>query len=259
MKNLLKEKLLKGEKCIGTFYVMGGSTAVEALSYADMDFMIIDTEHGPYDIESSQEFIRTAKLSGMTPCARVKDHSRTSILKMLDIGAEALIIPCIETVEEVKKIVQYGKYFPLGRRGVALGRAAGFGYKPFATENGLTGYFETCNRETMLIPQCETLGVLENIEEIAQIEGVDGIFIGPYDLSVALGKPGQFGDAEFKNAVDRVNKAVHAAGKFLFTFTGSVADTKRYFEEGIDAVTISTDIKLYIAAMKKTVEDIRQR
>ena len=255
MKNSIKTTMQNGEKILGTFFEIGGSTAVECLGLAGLDFLIIDTEHGPFDVESAMDFMRAAELRKITPLVRVKDTSRPSILKMLDIGAKGLIIPCVHTVEEVKKLVEYGKYFPLGQRGFAPARSAGFGFEPFAKD--IADYFETCNRETMIIPQCETLDCLDNIEEIAAIEGVDGIFIGPYDLSVALGKPAQFGDPDMINAVARVLKACKKAGKFSFIYAGKPEQAQKHFADGFDGVAYSMDSIVYINAFRQLINELK--
>ena len=255
MKNLLKEKMLKGENVIGTFFQLGGSTAVECLGISGLDFFIIDTEHGPFDVESSMDFIRTAELQSITPFARIKDVSRPSVLKMLDIGAKGIIVPCVETVEQVKNLVEWSKYYPLGKRGFFTARPAGYGFYDFA--KNIDGYFKTCNEETLLIPQCETMSFLENIEEIVNINGVDGIFIGPYDLSIGMGKPAQFSDPEFLQAVSEVKKACKDAGKFSFIYTGSNNEAKRYFDEGFDGVAVNFDAAIFINAYKTIINEIK--
>jgi len=159
MKNELKAKMLAGEKALGTFFELGSATAVECLGLAGMDYIIIDTEHGPFDPDRALEFVRTAKLYNTTPLVRVQEISRAAILKMLDIGAMGLVIPNVNTVEEAEKIVEYGKYMPLGKRGVANTAGSGFWYEDYA-RHGLPAYFETSNRESLLLPQCETLGCL---------------------------------------------------------------------------------------------------
>jgi 4-hydroxy-2-oxoheptanedioate aldolase len=255
MKNLLKEKMMKGEKAVGTFFELGGNTAVECLGLTGLDFLIIDTEHGPFDIESSMDFIRTAELRNITALARIKDITRPSVLKMLDVGAKGLIVPCVETVEQVKDLVQWAKYYPVGKRGFFMARPAGYGYESFA--QNVDEYFRICNEETLLIPQCETMGCLENIEEIVNIEGVDGIFIGPYDLSIGMGKPAQFSDPEFTQALARILKACKEAGKFSFIYTGSNAAAKQYLADGFDAVAVSMDAAVYINAYIALVSEIK--
>ena len=109
MKNTVKDKITAGEKAVGIFYELGGSAVVEALGLGGLDFFIIDTEHGPYDVESARDAVLAAGAHTISPFVRVKDATRASILKMLDIGAQGLIIPAIESVDEVRKIVEYGK------------------------------------------------------------------------------------------------------------------------------------------------------
>lgn len=257
MENLLKKKLLAGQKGVGTFFEIGGANAVECLAVSGLDFFIIDSEHGPFSPESAADLVRAACLRNITPFARVQDCTRPSVLKMLDIGVQGLIVPCVNTVEEVHNLVDYAKYYPVGNRGVMWGRDAIWGEADYAS-HGLTDYFETCNRETLLIPQCETAGCLANIEEIAAIEGVDGIFIGPFDLSVALNAPGQFGTEAFSAAIDRILKACKAAGKFAMIYTGDAAGTRANFAKGFDAAAVSLDTKFYVSAFRSLLHDIRE-
>jgi 4-hydroxy-2-oxoheptanedioate aldolase len=254
-KNAMKAKMRSGEKVLGTFFEMGGGTAVECLGLAGLDFFIIDTEHGPFDVESAVEFIRAAGPYSISPLVRVKDATRSSILKMLDIGAQGLIVPCIRTADEVKQLVEYGKYYPLGRRGFAATRVASFGFNPLMTD--LEAWFARSNEETMIIPQCETSECLDSIGEIAAIEGVDGIFVGPYDLSVALGKPGRFDDPECVAAVDRILRACRAAGKFSFIYTGDANATKKYFADGFDGVACGMDTMFCVNAYKNLITNAK--
>ena len=256
MKNKLKEKMLSGGKVLGTFFQLGGNTAVECLGISGLDFFIIDTEHGPFDVETSMDFIRTAELRNITPLVRVKDVSRPSILKMLDVGAKGLIVPCVDTVEQVRNLVEWSKYYPMGKRGFFTARPAGYGFEEYA--QNLDNYFKVCNDETLLIPQCETMGFLNNIEEIVNIEGVDGIFIGPYDLSIGMGKPAQFNDPEFLQAVARVLKACKDAKKFSFIYTGDNLSAKKYFTQGFDGVAVNFDAAIFINAYRAIIKEIKE-
>jgi 2-keto-3-deoxy-L-rhamnonate aldolase RhmA len=110
----------------------------------------------------------------------------------------------------------------------------------------------------MLIPQCETLGCLESIEEIVSIEGVDGIFVGPYDLSIAMGIPGQFDNPDFKKALDRVRNACKKSNKPIFIFTGSIEAAKSYIKEGYNGIAYNLDTAVYISAFKKAIEHIKE-
>ncbi|MDR1874812.1 MAG: 4-hydroxy-2-oxovalerate aldolase, partial [Synergistaceae bacterium] len=130
MKNLMKSRIQRGERVVGTFFELGGTTAVECLGLTGLDFFIIDTEHGPFDVESAIEFVRAAGAYSITPLVRVKDATRPSVLKMLDVGAQGLIVPNIHTADEVRQLVEYGKYYPKGRRGFAATRVVDFGFNP---------------------------------------------------------------------------------------------------------------------------------
>lgn len=257
MENTFLKKVQAGTHCLGTISFLTTGNAVEALSYTGLDFIIIDAEHGTVETETVEGLVRAAKLHGLTPFVRVKDCSRPAILKMLEAGAHGLVIPQIRTVGEVKDLVSYAKYFPVGMRGVSVGINGGYGYEPFAS-HGLQNYFDVCNRETLIFPQCETKECLEHIEEIVDIGGIDGIFIGPYDLSVALGKPGIFDTAEFQFAVERIYTAVRAAGKIAIMYTVNPGDVSGYFRRGFQAVTLGTDIKLMISLLRKEVEKIKK-
>ena len=159
------------------------------------------------------------------------------------------------TVEEARQVVEYGKYYPLGCRGVAFGRDAGWGYASHAT-GSMDDYFTICNRETMLIPQCETVGCLEHIEEITAMDGVDGIFVGPFDLSIALGHPGEFNAPVVHDAILRVQAACKRSGKLSIIFTGSAAASRQRFAEGFDSVTLGMDSLFYVEMYKNLVADV---
>lgn len=256
MKNLLKEKLEHGEKPIGTFFELGSPSVVEALGRTGLDFVILDNEHGPFEAESTRDFIRAAENGGLCPLARVRESSRPAVLKLLDVGAQGLVIPDVHSVEQVKELISYAKYAPLGRRGFCPSRKDGWGFDEAAAQS-VAGQMAYWNQETLLIPQCETLGALEHIEEIAALDGVDGIFIGPFDLSISMGIPGQFDTPEFQAALRRILDACHAAGKFCIYFTVNAAAVAESFRQGFDALTYSLDASVLIQAYRDILSGIR--
>lgn len=252
MKNLVKAKLDAGERVLGTFFHSGSEVLAECLGYAGLDYFIIDTEHGPMDAQSSVNVIRAAKLAGCTPFARVADSSRAHILKMLEAGAMGIIIPNVRSADEVREIVRHGKYYPRGERGIATTPGNQYWTQPWAF--GIDNYLGTSNNETMLIPQCETRECLEAIEEVAAIDGVDGIFVGPADLSAALGRPGDFSNPEFNEAIDRILAACKAAGKPAFIWSGNEEDTQRRFEQGFNSVTYALEAVVMMNAFRELVQ-----
>lgn len=255
MNNALKAKLQNGEKPIGMFFDTASEYIMECLGRTGLDFVIIDNEHSPIEAETSARLIRIAELSGLTPLCRVRDSSRPAILKLLDVGAQGLIIPNVHTVEQVRDIISYARYYPIGQRGFCPSRKDGWGFDGLGSVPETMEHF---NRETLIIPQCETVGALEHIEEIAAIDGVDGIFVGPFDLSISMGIPGDFANPVFRAALTRIINACRAAGKWCIFFTGSVEGVADGFARGFDGMAYSLDAAVFIEAVKERVERARQ-
>ena len=249
MENRVLEKFHAGDKSLGTFTHLLSAPAIEALAYTGLDYVIIDMEHSPIAAEHAAELVGVAAGAGLAPFVRVDAIERSPVLKMLDAGAAGLIVPGLETAEEAKRLVEYAKFAPLGNRGYCPTRDGGWGMAECYSE-GLTGYMERANANTLLLPQCETASCLENIDAICALEGVDGIFIGPYDLSIALGIPGQFGDARHIAAVARILEACHSHGKPAVMFCGTAEAAKGYFAQGFDSVAMSLDIDVLAGAFR---------
>ena len=174
----------------------------------------------------------------------------------LDVGAEGIIIPGLKTREEAEKIVEYGKYTPLGSRGFCPTRVCEFGYGD-AFANGILEYTRKTNEETMLIPQCETLECLADIENIVSVEGISGIFIGPFDLSLAMGIPAQFDRPEFKEAIMKVLTVCHEKNKPVFIFAPNKETARLRLEQGFDSVTVNGDLNVMTEAYMEIVKSIR--
>lgn len=254
MENTVLQKFQKGLPSLGTFTAIGNPLAVESLRYTGLDYVIVDTEHSPAGIESAAAQIAAAQGAGLTALARANEISRTAVLRLLDVGAQGVVVPCVETVDEVRQLIQYAKFTPLGNRGFCPTRDGGWGYAAHAAS--IPAYMETCNREALLLPQCETVGCLEHIDEIVALEGVDGIFVGPFDLSIALGYPGEFDAPAVREAIARVQAACRRHGKLSMIFTGNAAASRQRFAEGFDSVTLSMDTLLYVEMYKNLVEDV---
>ena len=174
---------------------------------------------------------------------------------MLDIGARGLIVPQIQNVEEVKELVSHAKFPPLGKRGYCPNRTTGWGADDWSKD--VRAYMDECNRRCKLIPQCETRGALEQIEEIAALPGVDGIFIGPCDLSIDLGIPLEFDNPVLIRAIERILKACRDNGKESYIFAGNMTDAVKWARFGFDSVTYSLDASVFIGAFQALVEQFR--
>lgn len=252
MKNLWKEKIERGEKTVGSFFECGSTAVIEMMGMTGLDYVVIDTEHGPFEAEGVGEFVCAAERHHLTPIARVKDISRPAILKLLDVGCKGLIIPQVHSLDDVKKVVEYGKYYPLGERGVAGERANGFTYN---MGGSLDDWFRIANEETLLIPQCETVDCLNNIDSIVRLDGISGIFVGPYDLSTAMGIPGQFDSPDFLKAIQKVVGACHATGKFCVTYCDNAKKARQYFSMNFDSAAIGLDICVLVEGYRQIVRE----
>lgn len=243
------------ETSFGTFFELGGRGAMEALSRAGLDYVIIDTEHGCLSVETTADMIVAAERGGLLPYVRIGDIRRPNVLRMLDIGARGLIVPNIRSADEVRQLVEYAKFPPLGNRGYCPNRTTGWGADEWSKD--VFGYMEECNRRCKLIPQCETREALEQIEEIAAIDGVDGIFIGPCDLSIALGIPLEFDSPVLLAACERVLAACRRYGREAYIFAGNMTDAVKWAKKGFDSVTYSLDASVLIGAFRELSDRFR--
>lgn len=257
MTNTLKKKITSSEKTLGTFMEMGGGGTIECLARGGFDYLIVDAEHGPFSVETTAMHINAAEESGITPLVRICEISRSNVLRMLDVGAKGLIIPNVDSVNQVHEIIRHAKFAPVGQRGYCPTRTSCWGADTWAADG--KAYMERCNNETLIIPQCETLGAYENIDEILAVEGVDGIFVGPCDLSIAMGIPFEFDSPILKKAITHVLNACKKANKFSFIFAGNPEVAREYFDLGFDSVTYSLDASIFVKACNQAVLDCKSK
>ena len=241
---------------MGTFFELGGRGAMEALCRSGLDYVIIDTEHGCFSEETAADLILAAERGGLLPYVRIGDIRRPYVLRMADIGARGLVVPNIRSAAQVRELVSYAKFPPLGNRGYCPNRTSGWGFDGWAQDT--VGYMAACNDRLKLIPQCETAEALEQIEEIAAIDGVDGIFVGPCDLSIALGIPLQFDNPLLTDAIERILAACQSHGKEAYIFAGNMPDALKWARRGFDSVAYSLDAGVYIQAWQSVVTDLRE-
>ena len=185
-KNNLKEALKEGKNVFGPFMKFTDPAVVEIMGFAGFDFVIIDAEHGPISMQNAQNMIRAAEIVNITPVIRVGNNDEALILRALDIGAQGIEIPQINSSSDAVRAVKSVKYSPQGERGVCR-------YVRAANYSSLDKfkYFKSANEETMIIAHIEGVEGINNLDEILSVPGMDVIFIGPYDLSQSLGIPGE--------------------------------------------------------------------
>lgn len=198
MKNL-KRRLKSNKVSIGSWITLGNISIAEIMAKIGFDWLAIDMEHSVITIERCQQLIQVIELSGVVPLVRVGKNDPLFIKRVMDAGAHGVIVPMINTRSEAIKAVEAVKYPPLGRRGVGLARAQGYGLE-------FEKYRNWVNRESIVIVQIEHIDAVNNLEEILSVDGIDGFIVGPYDLSASLGKPGNFNDSGFLKALKKIKE-----------------------------------------------------
>lgn len=253
MKKLLAEKTFAVGSLVNSF----DPSVIEVMAAADLDFVFIDTEHGPFDNETLVGFIRTCELVGFTPVVRIGDMTHKEIQRVTDAGAQAIVVPGVKYPEDFRRLVDLAKFPPLGNRGFAPVRSSGYGHKEWA-KAGVPATMAGSNERLLLLPQCETVESLECIEEVVEIDGIDGIFIGPYDLSIAMGIPGQFDNPDFVAAMERIRTACVSRGKGVYTFCGTPEDARVKKAEGYSGVLCGTAATVLANAYIQFVNKVRE-
>lgn len=202
----LKEKLAKNELTIGTWVTIGHPAVVEILAVAGFDWITIDLEHTTIDLSTAQNLIAIIQSKGIKALVRVSKNEEVIIKRVLDAGADGVIVPMIKNEEDARQAVGFVKYPPLGNRGVGLGRAQKYG-------QDFEGYKERLENEIIVVAQIEHIDAIHNLEAIQAVEGIDGTLIGPYDLSASMGKPGQYHLPEVKRVIERYDEICKTNGK----------------------------------------------
>ena len=188
-----REKIKNNEFVYGIFTKSQDPMFVEIQGISEYDFVILDSEHGPYSVSQQQNNIRAALLRGLLPIVRVSELSENMIGKALDIGALGVQVPQIENAKQAKKAVKYARFYPYGERGVCrFVSAADYSAKD------RNEYFKS-SKDLLVILQLEGVQAISNLDEILEVEGIDIIFIGPYDLSQSLGVPGDIKNPKVLN------------------------------------------------------------
>jgi len=193
----LKQKLKNNELTIGSWIMMGNPMSVEVMALAGVDWLVIVIEHQPIDMETVQILIISIQAHNIKALVRVSKNEEVVIKKVLDMGADGIIVPMVSSKEDATQAVDYAKYPPVGKRGVGLFRATKFGTK-------FEEYKKWVDEELVIIAQIEHIDAVNNIDEIVNVDGIDGTIIGPYDLSGSMGYPGEFERDDVKEAVQTV-------------------------------------------------------
>lgn len=244
-----REKLKEGKPLIGTVQTLNSPEVTEILAAVGFDWLFIDLEHSILDIGGAQRILQAA--GPQCPCViRPPSQEEVWIKKILDTGAAGIIVPRVKSAEEAARIVKCSKYPPEGDRSVGLSRAHGYGLS-------FREYVNNANREIAVILQIEHIDAVRDIETIVKIPGIDGLLVGPYDLSGSMGKIGQVNDPEVQQQIQRVRQVCLEVNMVLGIFTANPDDVKPLVEKGFSLIALGIDTMLMGQYLRELVQSVK--
>lgn len=241
----LKHRLERGETAVGTFVNIDSPAVAEAASLAGLDFTIVDQEHGPLTAETSLHMCAAAEQGGGDAIVRVRGNQPPEIQRALDIGAAGVQIPQIESGADAEAAVEAARFAPQGERGLSPYVRAG-GY------DGTANYTEEQNESTLVVVHVEGQRGLDDLDDILAVEGIDVIFLGPYDLSQALGVTGDVTGDRVVETMEDVCERARDAGKVVGAYADTPAIANEWIDAGVQYVAVSVDCAL----VKQSFADI---
>jgi len=248
--NSLRERLYNGEAVIGTFQIIESVMVAEMTGIAGFDFTILDQEHGPLTAQTSLPLCMATECGGASPIIRVRSNSPGEIQRALDIGASGVEIPHIETEADARAAASAARFAPQGERGLS----------PYLRAGEYTGgdqYMKTQNEERTVIIHIEGQEGIENFSDILSVEGIDVIFIGPYDLSQSLGIPGQVHDDQMVNTMEDLCDRAKEAGKIVGTYVDDPRTAQQWIESGVQFIGVYVDAAILCEAFEEVVSTAR--
>ncbi len=246
-----RDRLLRGDRLVGTLLSLPSPELVEIASSAGFDWLFLDMEHGALGPGDVLSLVQAAR----GPCAclvRIPENREMWVKKALDTGAAGIIVPHVNVATEAALAVRWSKYPPEGERSVGFSRANLYGAR--FQEN-----VETANRETVVVAQVEHIDGVRAIDAILGVTGVDAIFIGPYDLSASMGKPGRLQDPDVRDAIRSVASACAAKKVPVGIFAAGLAASTQALEEGYTLVCSGIDVGLYSESAAEILRGLKPR
>ena len=222
---------------IGTWITLNHTSVAEILADAGFDWLCVDMEHSVTDYAEAQQLILAIQSKGLKAFVRVGENNTRIIKRVLDAGADGIIVPSVNSAIEAKKAVDAVKYPPFGKRGVGLSRAQSYGF-------GFEDYRDNKSKEIKLIVQIEHINAINELDAIISTDGVDGTFIGPYDLSGSMGKPGQWDEPAVKEALLIYEQTVKKYDKYVgfHVIQPEFELVKDKIEKGYNFIAFSLDV-----------------
>jgi 4-hydroxy-2-oxoheptanedioate aldolase len=243
-KNQFKAALAEGRPQIGLWLNTGEALPAEIAATAGFDWLVIDSEHGPNDLRSIIGQLRAIAPSSAEPVVRPPLGETWFVKQLLDAGARTLLIPMVDSPEQAEALVRAVRYPPRGARGLGAAVARASRY------NAVPDYAQTADDEICLLVQAETRTAIENLEAIAAVDGVDGVFIGPADLSADMGYLGRIEAPEVQEVIERAIGRIVAAGKPAGILTFSETLNRRYLDLGATFVAVGSDVTELASALR---------
>ncbi len=252
MKNSLKALLAAGKPAIGTMVQIPSAPVVEVLAQAGFDWLVIDAEHGPIDIESVHAMVRATAGTPVTPTVRIPSNLEWLTKRVLDVGALGVMVPGVNSVAEAQAAVRAMRYPPVGTRG--------FGPTFAGLRWNLAGgdYAAQANDAVLSILQIEHVDAVARIDEILAVPGVDVALIGPFDLSGSMGLLGQVSHPDVQAAIARVLQAAQKANVTAGIFGASPDDINRYIAQGFRAILLGVDVAFLAAGAKGALSQVKR-
>lgn len=248
----IRDQVLKGQLVPGGWCSIGSSLTVEIAGLAGFDWVLIDIEHGSGDLESLLGQLQALSATAAAGIVRIAWNEAPRFKRVLDMGASGVMVPYINSANEAKFAVKAMQYPPEGIRGVAKSnRGSGFGVN-------FNEYFAKANDNLLTVVQIETREAVKNADEIAAVDGVDVLFVGPLDLSVNMGMAQQFDHPDFQEALSKVVSACKKSGKAAGILLGKAEQVEGIVEKGFTFIALSTDGAMVAAGMKKSAETLNK-
>jgi 2-keto-3-deoxy-L-rhamnonate aldolase RhmA len=247
-----RARLLAGEFLTGFWLNLGSSVTAEMAGLAGFDWVLLDHEHGPGGEETLLHQLQAVSATPASCLVRIAANEPPRFKRVLDAGAHGVMVPYVSTAADARAVVHAMRYPPRGMRGVAkLTRASSFGAR-------FDEYFAHAHEWLVTLTQIETTDALDNVEEIAAVDGVDVLFVGPMDLTTSMGIPGQYGDARFHDALGEVADAAKSAGKAAGILLLDAANLPLCRELGYTVVALGSDGGSVQAGLKNSLATLRE-
>ena len=246
----LRQRLQQGELLLGTILSLNSPDVAEILSQVGFDWLFIDAEHSTLDPHDLKAIFQA--VGDSMPCVvRLPALDEIAVKKTLDAGAAGLLVPQVNTTEQVEQLVRWGRYYPSGSRGLGFGRIQGYGFK-------VSEYLESANESILLSVQAESAEAVKNIKSIVQVEGLDAVLVGPYDLSASMGLPGQVNHPDVKAAIQHVAEVCKDAGMPIGIFGLTAEAVLPYVQQGFKFVVCGADTVLLGNAARQLLKQLRE-